>query len=232
MFKGKINLWKEYYFFQKLGLSTVKDEKISKSVLKKLLPPKPVIIDCGAYDGTDSVELVKILGGRLYAFEPVPHIFKQLTDKTKDYSQITTYQLALSNKTGSDSFYVSEGRSDASSSLLPPKDHLIDHADTFFNQKINVNTMTLDDWAKKYNVTNVDLLWLDMQGFETQMLKASSVILPTVKVIHTEVSVKETYEGVDTYNDYRKYLESIGFTCVLEAIPAGWDMGNVLFVRK
>jgi hypothetical protein len=27
-------------------------------------------------------------------------------------------------------------------------------------------------------------------------------------------------------------LESKGFDCVVTAIPEGWDMGNVLFVRQ
>ncbi|MBK6479822.1 MAG: FkbM family methyltransferase [Saprospiraceae bacterium] len=80
---------------------------------------------------------------------------------------------------------------DASSSLLEPKDHLIDHPDTSFKDKIQVQTITLDDWAFQNNISKVDLLWLDMQGFELNMLKASNKILATVKVIHTEVSTKK-----------------------------------------
>ncbi len=54
----------------------------------------------------------------------------------------------------------------------------------------------------------------------------------TVKVIHTEVSIKETYEGVVQYKEYRNFFESIGFVVAIEAIPEGWDMGNILFVRN
>ena len=71
-----------------------------------------------------------------------------------------------------------------------------------------------------------------MQGYELKMLSASKKILDTVKVIHTEVSTKETYINVGLYRDYRAFLESKGFELILEAIPNGWDMGNVLFVRK
>ena len=70
-----------------------------------------------------------------------------------------------------------------------------------------------------------------MQGFELSMLKASKIILPTVRVIHTEVSMKETYKDVPQYSDLKQFLLSIGFNVTLEAIPSGWDMGNVLFVR-
>ena len=129
-------------------------------------------------------------------------------------------------------FYMSEGASDASSSLLEPKDHLADHPDTVFTNKIAVKTATLDSWAKENNISKVDMLWLDMQGYELRMLKASEVILQTVSVIHTEVSTKETYKGVAQYNELRSFLVERGFSVKIEAVPQGWDMGNVLFVRK
>lgn len=71
-----------------------------------------------------------------------------------------------------------------------------------------------------------------MQGFEMNMLKASKNILNTVKLIHTEVSTRETYKGVALYQEFRTFLENRGFVVLLEAIPEGWDMGNVLFIRK
>ena len=228
---GKVAAYRELYGFQKFGFPRVRDEKISKSIMRKYLPADPVIIDCGAHIGLDSVELLKVLGGSIHCFEPVPDVYRRLRETVAQYPSITTYQLALSNKTGQDHFFVSEGASDGSSSLLPPKDHIVDHADTFFNRKIEVHTMTLDDWAAENKIDRVDLLWLDMQGFELQMLKASTKVLPKVRVIHTEVSTKETYEGVALYADYRAYLESIGFKVLVEAIPQGWDMGNVVFVR-
>jgi FkbM family methyltransferase len=200
-------------------------------VLRKYLPADPVIIDCGAHEGADSIELAKILGGKVHAFEPVPEIFRRLDQAVAGTPAIQTYPVALGNTTGHAHFHVSEGASDGSSSLLAPKDHLLDHTDTFFKRQIDVTTMTLDDWAGQLGIDTVDMLWLDMQGFELPMLKASTIVVPKVKVIHTEVSMKETYQGVSLYRDYRAYLESIGFSVVAEAIPAGWDMGNVVFAR-
>jgi FkbM family methyltransferase len=223
---------KEFYMFQKFGYPAVKQDKISKSILKKYLPANPVIIDCGAHDGIDSVELAKVLGGQVHAFEPVNNLFDRLKKRTKDFPAIHCHNLALSNENGTAFFYISEGNSDASSSLLEPQDHLLDHPDTSFSTKTKVQTITLDEWAKQNSIPKVDMLWLDMQGFEVNMLEASVKILPTVSVIHTEVSTKETYKGVVQYAAYRSFLENKGFSVVEEAIPAGWDMGNVLFARK
>lgn len=219
--------------FERLALPNISNEKISKIVLKKYLPTNAIIIDCGAHDGADTVELANIFkNGTVHAFEPIVHLFNKLKNRNNPNNNIKYYQLALADENGTKEFYVSEGGSDGSSSLLEPLAHLIDHPDTTFDKKIVVETSTLDSWAAKNNISQVDLLWLDMQGYELKMLKESEHILRTVSVIHTEVSTKETYKGVTTYNDYRKFLEEQGFKVVLEAIPNGWDMGNVLFVRN
>jgi FkbM family methyltransferase len=190
------------------------------------------MIDCGAHDGGDSIELQKVIGGTVYSFEPSPKVYERLVKYTSHNKNIRCFPIALSNENGKASFHISEGKSDGSSSLLKPKEHLTDHPTVLFNEVLEVDTMTLDDWAKKYNVPHVDLLWLDMQGFEMNMLMASKKILDTVKVIHTEVSVKDTYDGVIQYPKFRDWLISKGFEPKLECIPEGFDMGNVLFIRK
>jgi len=214
-----------------LGKPAILNENISLKIVKKYLPHKPVIVDCGAHNGSDSQRLQKYLNAFVYSIEPVPKIFNELTTNTKHNNKIKCYNLALSDKNGFATFFVSQGESEASSSLLKPSEHLIDHPSITFNEKIIVKTMTLDTWAMENNI-EVDMLWLDMQGFEMQMLMASQIILSNVKVIHTEVSTKNTYEGIKLYPEFRSFLINKGFEVKLEAIPANWDMGNVLFVRK
>lgn len=206
--------------------------EISKHIIKDYLSDYPVIIDCGAFNGSDSVEFAKLIKtASIHSFEPVTELYLDLKKRTKRYKNIHTYNIALADKDGSMDFYVSNGASTASSSLLEPKEHLNDHPDTVFTNKITVTTRALDSWAAENNIKKIDMLWLDMQGFELKMLKASEAILNSVTVIHTEVSTRETYKGVESYNEYRAFLESKGFKVVIEAIPEGWDMGNVLFVK-
>lgn len=222
----------ERILFEQFGIPKTKGMDISKSLLKKYLPTKPVIVDCGAYDGQDSLALHRVLNGSIHCFEPVPSVYTRLLEGTRKIKEIHTYNLALSDVDGISNFYVSGGESDGSSSLMQPHMHLKDHPRVTFNEVISVQTKSLDSWAKDNNITHVDLLWLDMQGFELSMLKASRIILDTVKVIHTEVSTRETYKNASLYSDVKTFLESKGFTMIIEAIPAGWDMGNVLFVKK
>jgi hypothetical protein len=71
-------------------------------------------------------------------------------------------------------------------------------------------------------------LWLDLQGYELGALKGSTQILKGIKLIYTEVSLKNVYHKAPLYKDFKKWLESYGF--VVEKEFLSWDdMGNVLF---
>jgi len=224
-------------FLERNGLTVQRNnEDISKNRLKKWLPANPVVIDCGSNDGKDSVDLARIIpGATVHAFEPVPKVFEMLKKATGKYKNIQCYQLALSDKTGKAEMYVSSNAVDdrsSSSSLLAPKTHLDDYPEVRFDERVEVDTVTLDDWASAQGIDHIDLLWLDMQGFEMQMLSASKIILPAVKVIYTEVSMKETYDGVTTYHDYKAFLEGLGFHEIIKGFKQGHSMGNALFVRQ
>jgi 2-O-methyltransferase len=224
----------EIRFLQKrFDTRIVRSETINKNYIRQFLPINPVIIDAGAHVGGDSIEMCRFYkGSTVHAFEPISEIYTLLKHNTRRYKRIYCHNLALSNKDGKQIMYISSGASDGSSSLMQPLDHLKDHPDVYFDLSKFVTTQTLDAWAAALNLDHIDFLWLDMQGFELEMLKASIKILPTVRVVHMEVSTRPTYQGVPLYGEVKAWMESIGFKVEVEAIPKGWDMGNVLFVRE
>ena len=208
-----------------------KYQYISKEHLRFYLNAKPIMLDCGAHDGKDSIELVETLGGVLYAIEAVPAIFNRLVENTKSHLNIHPYNIALGNKNEKISFYVSGGNLGASSSLLKPQEHLTDHPEISFNENILVDCFTLDKWAENNQIDKIDFMWLDMQGAEKLMLEASEKIIKTVKVILCEISTKETYVSVLIYPKFKQWMKSVGFRPEIEIIPPEYDMGDVLFVR-
>ena len=239
MSKGLINkfflkLKIEFLFLQKrFNKTVINGESINKNFIRQFLPANPVIIDAGAHVGGDSIDMCRLYkGSTIHSFEPVPAIFKLLKHNTRKFNRIHCHTIALSNKNGEQVMHVSSGASDGSSSLLQPNEHINIHPNLFFNEDITVQTLTLDDWAAQQHIKKIDLLWLDMQGFELEVLKASSVILPTVKAIHIEVGTKATYNGMPLYDEVKLWMETNGFQVEVEAIPDGWEMGNVLFVKK
>lgn len=217
-----------------------RDYKTLFKIFKANLPENPIIVEAGAYDGTDTKRMSILWPkGVIHAFEPVPEVYEKLLKKTYKIPNIKSYKAALSNKNGTAIFYNSSLTQSphtpyASGSLLEPKEHLNVAPHVAFNSTINVETYTLDTWAKKNNIKKIDGLWLDMQGFALDMLKASPHILKTVKLIYVEVELIEAYKGQPLYPEVKKWIQSQGFTLIAKDFKRNkkrW-FGNALFVRK
>lgn len=206
---------------------------IDKAFIEQFLPENPIIIDAGAYDGTDTLEMaLKWPQSFIYAFEPIPNVFALLKARCEFQKNVKLYPVALSDKNENQTMYVSGGEGAGSSSLLPPDKQMMEyHPNILFDKTIEVTALTLDQWAADENISHVDLLWFDLQGMEPAILKNSPNILRTVKVIFTEVSTRSTYQNSVLYPEFKRWLESEGFQVIREDLP--WlDGGNVLFIRK
>jgi FkbM family methyltransferase len=198
---------------------------------KKLIPENAIIIDCGAHDGLDSINFAKLLPkSTIHAIEPVPHIYEKLKNNTKVFKNINTYNIAISDKQGEVTINISEGTSDASSSLLQPKEHLKTNPNVYFLTKVSVTSETFDTWCKKYNISDVDFMWLDMQGYELAALKNAPEVLEKCKVIYTEVSKLEEYKDQGLYKDLLTFLNGKGFIVYKEFFDDE-NHGDVLFIK-
>lgn len=206
--------------------------KIDKNYIAQFLPTNPIIVEAGAHNGTDTVQMATMWPtSTIYSFEPVPTLFNALASSVRRFKNIHIFKAALGPVTKKGQLFVSDGNSDgASSSLLKPTGHLDFHPDITFTKKIVVDCFNLDDWATLNNIDHIDMMWLDMQGMEYKVLKAAPHILKGVKVIYTEVSLKENYKDGELYPIYKQFLEENGFTVVREDLPY-LDGGNVLFVK-
>jgi FkbM family methyltransferase len=199
--------------------------------LEGILPDDPVVIEAGAHRGGDTRHFAELWPqGRIYALEPIPGPFSELRDSTSQFPNVTAERLALGTADGSATMWVSSGASDGSSSLREPTGHLVDHPDVAFEERVDVEVVTLDSYAARRGLDRVDLMWLDLQGSELDVLSASPRILARTTAIITEVFFKELYEGAPLWPAVREWFESQGFRVALEQFP--WeDAGNALLVR-
>lgn len=204
-------------------------EKLTRPLLKKSLPENSVIIEAGAHKGRDSLKLHALFPqATIYAFEPVPYLYEQLKKAVTGIRQIKTFNIALSDKIGTTTMHVSPELG-AVSSLLEPTTLKQEKPNITF-EKIEVSTITLDNWAQQHKIEKIDFLWLDLQGHELAALKASTTILKTVKAIYTEATLEPRYEGQVLYPELKKWLENQGFHVVAEHFHhKTW--GNVLLVK-
>jgi FkbM family methyltransferase len=206
------------------------------AIARPYLPDNPVIIEAGAYDGDDSVVMATSWPQSIvHSFEPVPYLYTVLANTTKGHANIHTYQMAVGDSIGYATMYVSEcpgnpGIPSQSSSLLAPKEHLT-YSNVLFKKIIKVPVTTFDAWAVQNNVDHVDLMWLDMQGYELNALMASPKILSTVRVILTEVEFVEAYANQYQFEQVKRWLEEQGFEMIAQNHVCSW-FGDALFVRK
>lgn len=184
--------------------------------VEKYLSKEPVIVEAGAFNGSDSLKMIKKWPkAKLHAFEPVPEIFTLLIKNTKRVKNIYCYPVALSDFSGKTMLYTeAPGYCTGSGSLLPAKDHSV-HSNILFSGTIVVDALTLDDWAKENGIKHIDFMWLDMQGYELNVLRCSEIAL-TAKAIYTEMEFVEAYQGQYLYKDVVEWMEANGF--ILAAI--------------
>ena len=210
-------------------------------MIKKHVPKNPVILEAGAHLGEDTARLVHLLNPpRLYAFEPVPELFKSLKESTLALPAVECFPYALADKSGKSELHVSSGYheiserlrvpGDGSSSLLRPTGHFELCPNVEFNKKIEVTVTTVDDFAKQHNVKRIDFMWLDLQGMELKALQGAETLLKTVSSVYLEASTKELYEGAANYADAERWMRSRGFIPKYVAIPKDGH-GNALFIK-
>ena len=209
------------------------------SFIKKYLPHAPAIVEAGAFDGSDTKKIKEFWPqSTIHSFEPVPEIFALLEKNTTHIAGINRYSMALSNKTGSAIFHVSEKPSRPNQpfqagSLHEPDQRLL-FSDARYPQTISVPTITLDDWAAAYAIDAIDFLWLDAQGHELAILQGATNILKTVTVLYTEVNFIHAYKDQPLYDEIKSWIESQGFVLIAQDFidQSTWFFGNALFVKK
>ncbi len=208
-------------------------------LIKEYLPDAPVIVEAGAFNGSDTKKLAAFWPqATIHTFEPVPEIFALLEENTAAIPTVRRYPVALSSTIGQQTFYVSQKpsrpeRPFQAGSLHEPHERL-HHSDAIYPTTITVQTTTLDSWAHEHKVNHIDFLWLDAQGHELAIVQGATELLRTVKVLYTEVHFIQAYKEQPLYEELKKWIESQGFVMIAKDFTdqPTWFFGNALFVRK
>lgn len=195
------------------------------------------VLEAGAADGVDTEEMLrKFPIKRIFAFEPVYTSYLRLKEKFQSDSRVTLFNIALSDQIGFTNINVSSDVENqfgaGSSSLLTPTLHKKVFPKIIFSREDiqSVQTTTLNSWVTENGITEIDLMWLDLQGLELHVLRCAELVLGQTKVIHLEVARKPLYDQGCTYREINDFLTSIGFDRVIERV--GFISGNVLYVRS
>jgi FkbM family methyltransferase len=191
------------------------------------------IIECGGHLGNDTLKLANIFkNGVIYSIEANVKLYNDLI-KNIHNNNVKIFNYCLSNKNGFSEFYIdanSEGDSGSSSILQSTESFLRNYIKK--EDKIIIQSITLEDFMKSNNLEKIDLLWLDVEGFEYYILNNAIDMLKNIKYIYTEVNFQEFRKNGKLYDDIKSLLLNNNFTELYKwEQGAEWGLwqGNVLF---
>jgi FkbM family methyltransferase len=188
-----------------------------------------IIFECGSRDAIDSLKMFDFYQPKkIFCFECNPDSVNVCRETIGENNNIILVDKAVSNNDGEIDFYVTDMDKSidknigASSALL----HL-DNKESFFQKKITVNSITLKTFMEENNINNIDLLCLDLQGYEKIALEGLGDKIKNVKYIISEYANRSFYSGDILLEDYQTFLTSLGFD-LIEVNNYG-DFGDALF---
>lgn len=207
---------------------------------KKWIKNPKVILDLGARDCIESIEFSRAYPeSKIYSFECNQESIEICKQNIKDIKNITLITKACREYTGKTIFFpVSttppRGYSPniGASSIFKASGHMM--TEPIYQTVTEVECTRIDDWAKENFITNVDVVWMDLQGAELLALQGFGNLIYTVSVIHTEVTYRELYSGQDLYKELHNFLESNSFVQTYhgKAITVPDWFGEAVYVKK
>lgn len=202
----------------KLDLSNVVDHYIYfgkvdadyKSVLQDIKNAS-TILDIGGNIGTTSLFFAsKNPDAKIYTFEPHPVIFKRAEENIKlnSFQNITLINKGLGIEKASFKLYeVNEHN--------PGMNRILDEGTDLPFVVIDVDS--LDNILASYGVTNVDFIKIDVEGFESNVIKGSTETLKNKPKLFIEVNDDNLKENASSAKALVNILEDAGYNHFCDA---------------
>lgn len=186
------------------------------------------IIQIGAHHGNE-YETLKKLSENILMFEPQKKVYEKLFNKLGLLPNLIIENKALGSSSGTMNMYTEQANEGQSSSLLSPQLHCIQYPGIKFTGTEEVEVMTLNEYFnnKKFNY---NLITLDVQGYELEVLKGSTDLLPNIDYILCEVNRAELYKDCPMVEDIDKFLNDYGFIREITSWDGG-TWGDALYIR-
>jgi FkbM family methyltransferase len=171
-----------------------------------------VYVDGGAHDGQVAGQFLNRFPGlQVHAFEPNADLFPRL-EANLAHAPGQRHQLALSDKTQTLKMFINE--SPMTSSVLPRNENCERYFDaaTTLKEVRELQATSLDDWFDRAGLNRVDIIKLDLQGYELQALRGAEGILRRgVACVYIEINFVPFYEGSVTFGEIDSFMRSRGY---------------------
>ncbi|MFN2541160.1 MAG: FkbM family methyltransferase [Chthoniobacterales bacterium] len=154
--------WPAYRVFK------IYTDRAERHLLRKSLFPEAIVVDAGANIGVYSRFLSHCVGpgGTVHSFEPSPDNFRRLQAATRRLTNVRINRAAVGDYSGQSSLYVSSDLNVDHRAYLP---------NGHSRPALSIDMVALDDYFKPHE--KVDLIKLDVQGYELHALRGAERLL-------------------------------------------------------
>jgi FkbM family methyltransferase len=186
------------------------------------------IFELGSCNLIDAIKLLNhFQSSKIYSFECnndcLIECYKNLNNLEEEKKKrLVLIDKAVSINNGDVIFYpfdLKKYNNMGASSMLLIDFSLRDIKDHDYNRKnpqtkIIVNGVRLDTFIDENHIDNIDLLCIDLQGYELNAIKSLGNHLHKIKYIITECSIVSTYTNGATFKELNEYLSNYNFKYV------------------
>ena len=176
--------------------------RIKKYLKFNIFFKKPIIFDIGCHEG----KMIKLFfevynNAKIHCFEPNKHVLKKLVKLRKKNLFINNNAVGKSEQLKRINFNDIDLTSTLSqvnqrSFYLNIKNFIIGKKKVF--PKILIKVISLDDYCKKKKIKKIDLIKIDVEGYEHMVLLGSKKIIKDVKYILIEIQKNSMYKNYST----------------------------------
>lgn len=173
----------------------------SKRVLNK---DPSIIIDAGANIGSISKELSYWFpSAKILAFEPIKRTFDQMLRNLEKIPNVIFFQKALGAAPGKITIDINRENTINSIKATYEPENIIG--------KEEIEVVRLDDVLLEQHIDQIDIIKIDVEGFEFEVLEGYGNLINQTKIILLEVGYEREVTKVH-FSDVEAFMEKKGFT--------------------
>lgn len=223
--------------FNKVGINVSRYKKYPEPLLHHKIE---LLFDVGANFGQYAMHARESgYKGKIISFEPLPDAYEKILKNSKNDPLWTVHKRCALGSVISE-MEINISRNSQSSSILSMHHlHSSTAPESSYIGKTMTDVITLDSIFDSYRKNDEKFfLKIDVQGFESEVLKGLTLNLKNVFAVEIELSVVPLYEKQELYNYFFSFFEKNGFTLwSLVPIFQSDETGELLqfdavFVRK
>ena len=177
--------------------------------LMQLVKPDFTILDIGTNIGSTLLQFASKTGinGKVYGFEPDPINYTACLENIKlnSFDNIEVANIGLGDKKGEFYLVVDTEANRGGNRIQLKQDNI--------KQKTTINVEVLDFWLNDKNINSIDLIKVDVEGFEKKVLKGAEQTLKKYNpILFIEIDENNLDQVGDTPKELIEYLEHMNYS--------------------